>query len=339
MNIRTTILSVIFIIVGAVSYWLFNSTKEEGTLVGADRDFSVENVATIHKIFLANRADNSTTLLERKGIEWIYNGKHRARPNAIENLLGAISKVQMKYKPPEAAVPNMLQDLATRGIKVELYDQQDELLKVYYIGGGTQDERGTYIMMEDAEQPYVAHLPSWEGNIRFRFNLKGDEWRDRSLFYQKRSEIKSLSVSYPKQREQSFKIERSAGDNYAIKPFYDLQKEQEGLIQADAVKDYLDRFSSIGAEAFRNDYSKQDSVKNTLPFAQFYLELSDGQQHQVSLFPIFPNNLTYDAKLNEYRLGSTAIERYFVDVNGEDFFIAQHRVLEDVLWGYGFFFK
>ncbi|MEO0341647.1 MAG: DUF4340 domain-containing protein [Bacteroidota bacterium] len=338
MDKRTTILTLVFVIAGVVSYLLLNQTKEEGTLVGADRDFAVENTDVIHKIFLANRTDNSTTLLERKGKEWIYNGKHRARPNAIENLLGAIAKVQMKYKPPTAAVPNMLQDLATRGIKVELYDETDELLKIYYIGGGTQDERGTYIIMEDAEQPYVAHLPSWEGNIRFRYNLKGDQWRDRSLFYHARSDIEELSVSYPKQREQSFTISRP-GNSFTVNPFYDLQKEQEGVVQNDLVKEYLDRFSAIGAEAFRNDFSKQDSIKNTVPFAEFNLKLKDGGQHQVTLYPIFPNNLTYDAKLNEYRLGSTQIERYFVDVNGEDFFVAQHRVVEQVLWGYGFFFR
>ena len=64
----------------------------------------------------------------------------------------------------------MVKSLASEGIKVELYDRKGEKIKAYYVGGATPDERGTYMIMENAEEPYVAHIPSWEGNLRFRFN-------------------------------------------------------------------------------------------------------------------------------------------------------------------------
>ncbi|MCB9291126.1 MAG: hypothetical protein H6560_27725 [Lewinellaceae bacterium] len=49
----------------------------------------------------------------------------------------------------------MVESLATEGMKVELYDKDGGLLKAYYVGGSTSDERGTYMIMEGAEQPYV----------------------------------------------------------------------------------------------------------------------------------------------------------------------------------------
>ena len=97
----------------------------------------------------------------------------------------------------------MVSNLATEGIKVEIYDRQDELIKTYYVGGAPPDERGTYMMLEGFEQPYVAHIPGWDGNLRFRYNLVGDEWRSRILFPGELEEIESVSIAYPRQRSKS----------------------------------------------------------------------------------------------------------------------------------------
>ena len=170
---RILVLGIIFIALGIVVFsFLRQQPAEESSLLGADREFAVPEVE-IEKIFLANRINGTTTLLEKQGADWLYNGKYKVRPNALENLMRAITDIEMMYKPADAAVPNMLSDLATRGIKVELYGQDDKLLKVYYIGGSPADERGTYVILEDAEQPYVAHIPGWEGNLRFGITSAG----------------------------------------------------------------------------------------------------------------------------------------------------------------------
>ena len=117
---RTLILLIVFLILGGGTAWyLLNKEDDKTTLAGLDRDFAVENADDIQKIFLADRHGSKVTL-QRSGDHWIYNGEHRARPNAIENLLDAITRVQMKYKPPRAAVKPMIESLATEGIKVEI---------------------------------------------------------------------------------------------------------------------------------------------------------------------------------------------------------------------------
>ncbi|MEM6377767.1 MAG: hypothetical protein AAF705_06120, partial [Bacteroidota bacterium] len=55
-------------------------------------------------------------------------------------------------------------------------------------------------------------------------------------------------------------------------------------------------------------------------------------------FPIFRDNLVYDSKLNQYEVNNRPVERYFVDINGQDFMIAQHRVVKDLFWAYESFF-
>jgi len=336
MKQKLLIPGLVFLALVFITYFfLKQKPAEQGTLSGMDRAFAVKNAADIQKIFLANRIDGSTVLLERQQDHWMLNGRDRARDNAIENLLSAVTKVQMMYKPPEAAVPNMLQDLATRGIKVEVYGKQDKLLKVYYVGGSTSDERGTYMIMEGAEQPYVTHIPSWEGNLRFRYNLKGDAWRDRSIFRFKPKEVATLAVEYPTRREESFKLVPKGGGSLQVQPFYNYQEAKSSKFNPRTVDTYLEQFATIGAEAFRNDYQFQDSIRAMVPFCVFQVELNAGEQQQIRLFPIYPEQ---NGPITNY---STApqVERYFVDINGSDFVLAQHRVIQKVLRGYEYFFQ
>lgn len=319
----------LFALLLALVLWIFpRQEQSSGTLLGADRNFAVADAADIQKVFLANRIDGTTILLERQGREWRVNGVYPARANAVENLLDALTRVQMMYKPPAAAVPNMLKDLATRGIKVEVYGRGDKPLKVYYVGGSTADERGTYMIMEGSEQPYVTHIPSWEGNLRFRYNLKEEDWRDRSVFPFAMDSLRSIKVEYPTRREQSFILDLDER-RYRLAPFYDYQEAIEGVPERDRIEFYLETFPELKAETFRNDYSKQDSVRSMLPFCRFYLEDLSGRERTVSFFPIFPQS-GGDAP---------AVERYFVDVDGQDFMLTQHRVVQKVFRGYDFFFS
>ncbi len=337
---RTVVLLILFVLLGGGTLWYLNSKPEEKTtLLGADREFAFEDTSRIHKIFLADR-EGETVTLERDGKYWTYNAQYRARPNAVENLLDAIRRVEVKYKPPQAAIPNMVRDLAAYGIKVELYDRRDQLLKSYYVGGGTADERGTHMIMEDAEQPYVCYLPSWEGNIRFRYNLKGEDWRDKTIFQDRPQEIAAISVEYPKQRSKSFRLERTAG-GFKVRPFYATTPEINGRVNEGLVRTYLDGFRWIAAEAFETTNPLRDSILQLVPFSTITLKRTDGQEKTVRLFPIFLENEVLDPK---YGLRTTTpnvpAERFFADVqHSGDFMLVQQRVFGKLLWAYPFFYE
>ncbi|MCB0547627.1 MAG: DUF4340 domain-containing protein [Phaeodactylibacter sp.] len=336
---RTLVLLIAFLVLGGGVFWYFTQGEDEKTtLAGADRDFAVKNIEQIHKIFIADRRGERTTL-EREGDHWIYNGKYKARPSVVTPLLEAVERVQVKYKPPQAAVENMVQSLATEGIKVELYDKKGERIKAYYVGGSTSDERGTYMIMDGAEQPYVVDMPAWDGNLSVRFRRYGDEWRDKTLFAEEVENIQSVSIEYPKQRNQSFVLE-STDDGYEVRPFYDITPQIKRPYREGSAEAFLVNFESVGAEAFRNDYSGRDSITQLVPFSIITLVNKQGDTTQVKLHPIVQENIiSHDEKTGDYVLYSSDIERYFADLNGKDFLLSQHLVLQKLLWGYGSFFK
>lgn len=321
---RTTLFLIIFLLLGSATVWyLMSKPDDKTTLAGADRRFKVENTDDIYKIFIADRKGIETTL-ERKNGEWIYNNQYKARPNAVDNVLDAVRRMEIQYKPPLAAVPNMIKSLAAEGIKVELYNKTNQKLKSYYIGGATADERGTYAIMDGAEQPYVVSIPGWEGNIRFRFNLKGDDWRDKTIFAENAEDIQSVSVEYPKNKNKSFKLER-VGNTFQITPFYDITPIIHRPYKEGSVERYLEGFSNLGAEAFESDNPNREKTLQLLPFSIITVKEKSGAEKTVRLYPIFtaPNNS----------------ERYFADVSNGDFMLVQHLVFAKILWGYDFFFE
>lgn len=262
-----------------------DGNSSQGTRMVDDRQFKVENVDQVGKIFLADRRGNTTTLERAADGGWMLNGTHKAYDNAMKNLLDAISRIDMQFIPANKAVPGIIKNLASEGIHVELFDRGGDKIKGYYIGGSTNDERGTFAIMEDAEQPYVVHLPSWTGNLRFRYNLIGDEWRSRLLYNTNLSDIQLASVEYPTRRNRSFVLERAEDDNWTVGPFYET-----GQAVREVPRGRAERFLVNFEESYLVQYAnfsleEKSELIRRLPYAIIRIERKDGSEKTVKVFP------------------------------------------------------
>jgi len=334
---RTTILLILVLLLGAATFLYFQRGDDKTTLAGADRRFAVKNTDDIYKIFIADRQGNQTTLDRQDGY-WLYNGRWRTRPTAIANLLQTIKGVEMKYKPPHAAEQNMVKSLAAEGIKVEIYDRNNKLLKSYYVGGSTPDETGTYMILEGEEQPYVTYLPGRFSNLRYRYSLKADDWRDRSVFAYDPERIQAVSIEYPQQQNKSFKLEREGG-KWSVRPFYDFTPASTRPYRERSADTYVIGFESLGAEAFENDLPERDSIASLVPFAVVKVTDDQKQVTEVRFHPVFNPSVYHDPKTGAYTSHPGA-ERYYANaVSGGDFFLVQHRVFQKIFWSYDSFFE
>lgn len=325
-------LIIIFLVLGGATAWyLLSGSKGATTTLGWDRKFKVENRDDIHKIFIAKRTGETTTL-ERSGKDWIVNGDSKASENAVENLLEAITTLELKYVPPQSATTNVVKELAARGIKVEIFNKKGDKLKSYYVGGTTPDARGTYMIMENAEQPMVMGIPVMEGQIRTRYDLTGDDWRDRAVFSYKPEEIQQVSVEYPQQRNKSFRLQRS-GSGYEITPFYQNTPPINRPLDKANVEVFLVNFDRLLAESFSNGYEKKDSIRQTIPFSIVSVKNMKGEERTARFYP------TYRIDSNTGQRQSDIVERYFADVNSKDWMLVQHRVFQKIFWPYEAFFE
>ncbi|MCB9291127.1 MAG: hypothetical protein H6560_27730 [Lewinellaceae bacterium] len=62
--------------------------------------------------------------------------------------------------------------------------------------------------------------------------------------------IQSVSIEYPKQRNQSFILEDTP-DGYEVRPFYDITPRIRRPFRKGSAEAFLVNFESVGAEAFR----------------------------------------------------------------------------------------
>lgn len=333
---RTLLLFVAFLILGAgVTAWFLYSQDDKTSLLAAERSFAVKDTASIHRIFIADRLGRQTNL-ERKDGYWLYNGQFKARATAVSNVLDAISRIEVRFKPARAAVPEMVKNLATEGLKVELYDKRGKLIKSYYIGGATADERGTFMMNADANEPYVTQIAGWDGNLRFRYNLTGDDWRDRTVFAYRPEDIMSVSVDYPKQKNKSFRLERN-GNDFSVSPFYEISTKIAKPVNKGTAEAYLEGFKSMVAEGFENNLPAKDSISRLLPFSVVTVKDTKGNAATVKFYPVFYEPVI-DSKTGK-ALPAPEIERYYADINGQDFMLVQQRVFGKIFWAYEAFFE
>jgi hypothetical protein len=327
---RTIVLLIVFLALGgATIFFLTNRQDSPNTLSSWDREFAVKDVSQIHKIFLADRKGGQTTL-ERHEDHWLYQGKYKANPNVMKSLLQAIRLVELQYIPPYAALETMVKDLAVNGVKVELYDQKNELIKAYYVGGTTADGNGTFMIMENAEQPYVMQLPTMVGDLGTRFRFKGETWRDKTVLGYDPDAIDFVSVEYPKQKSNSFKLMRKE-DSFEVTPFYDITPRINKPVSQSKAETYLLGFERAIAEAFENENPLRDSITQRVPFGIITIKLNNGNERVITLHP---------AKDKSEGGPTQVIQRYLAEIEPEgDFMLVQHNVMKKIFWGYDFFFK
>jgi len=215
---------------------------------------------------------------------------------------------------------------------VEIFDKKDKKMKGYYVGGGTPDESGTYMIMEEAEQPYVCEIPIFVGSLRVSYALRGDKWRDVFVFRENPDDITYVSIDYPKQRRHSFKLQRT-NDGFDITPLYPTTPKSPNPYRKGSAEQYLNFFKKVGIEAFENKYAGRDSIEQQVPFCRITLKRKDGKNKEVTLYP---RNNKYASPEKQ------AIERFigiFKEDNRKDVILAQYLVFKKILRSYDFFYN
>ena len=262
------VLALVALIFVTVFVLLKNKRK---TLSGNDDDFAVPDTASIDKIFIANKK-GATALLEKKDGLWLINGKYPARKDAVELLLVTFMRTQIKYPAPQASQENLLKNIASNGTKCEIY-QNGKLSKTWYVGHETQDLRGTYCLLQgaDNERPfdkvYAIEIPGFIGTIVPRFFFAEAEWREKKVLSLTPDKIKSVTLVMPNFPDTSYTI-----NVYGLHKF-DITTLSGKKIQpfdTAAVQQYLSYFMNLYVEYWcTNSFLPEiDSVRKTNHFLQ-----------------------------------------------------------------------
>lgn len=258
MNKKKLIIIVVFLasLAGAIAVYY---TTSSGTLKPELKNFAVEDTSDVDKIFLADKSSHQITLT-KESTRWKVNGKYYAREDMLMNLMDVIRRIKVRSIVAKAAQENILKRMATGSVKVEIY-KKGELHKVYYVGSGTQDNLGSFMLLEGSSAPFICFLPGHQGTVTNFYMPLENEWRDRIIFSYKFQEMQSISVAYPADPANSFTIEIAGNNQFKLRA--DATGAYLPSFDTSRVKSYLLEYKNIAFEDFTNvPKEKMDTVRS-----------------------------------------------------------------------------
>jgi hypothetical protein len=330
------------------TYFIFKTTS--GTLSKKLSDFAVTDTSSITKIFLSDKANNSVVLEKNMPGDWKVNGKYKATNDGISVLLKTIMRLEVKEPVAKAARNNVIKRIAAIAIKVEVYQnvyridifgiklfQHEKLVKTYYVGDATQNMKGTYMLMEGADEPFIMHIPGFNGFLSSRYSSFEKDWRDHSMFNFALGDIKSVKLEFPAEPEKSYKIDAIEKGKYKLTSLYKNQL----ITDYDTVRllDYLLGFEGINYEFLISDNKthKKDSIIASTPFHILTISDYNGETTTIKTFHKAPNEGETEIDGTPTRYDKDRLYAQFS--NGKDFGLIQFYVFDKILRPVAYFLK
>jgi hypothetical protein len=264
----------------------------------------------------------------------------------VDILLETIKQIKVKSPVSLASRDNVLSRMAAIGKKVEIYQmvyrinlfdkiklfEHEKLTRVFYVGDNTQDNLGTYMLMEDADNPYIVYIPHFRGFIHLRFTPKTDDWKSHVIFHHKLAEIKNVTVEFTREPENSFKAEViDALGNYNLTRLWDSQ-----LIPSyDTLKllNFLTSFRDVRYESRLNNLMSPIKIDSVLNSPSLYEILLVDVQDEATYIKIFEKkaSTTEDTGLPLEQIPTDYDRMYALVNDGEDFVLIQNYIFDRLL--------
>ena len=326
---------VLLIILVAVAVW-FYFTEKNGTIKQELRDFAVEDTASVSKIFMVNK-NNKSILLERVNEgTWQVDGKYIARKDAVDLILKTLKRIDIKSPVSKASFENVVRNLAATNTKVDIYtDDEDKPFKTFYIGGPTQDQYGTYMMLENSSTPFITYIPGFSGYLSSRFFLDEYAWRDTRIFKYSFNQIKEVSLEIVDKPEKSYRAVNNGNNSFSL--FHLSDNSVVDNFDTVVVKQYLAMFKKVNYERIANEISerKRDSIFNSKPL--YIIKLKDDQNKETTIttFTRPKPESTDSIRLNEFDP-----DRMYARINDDnEVVIVQYFVFDALTLDIDYFIK
>lgn len=334
------IIALILVIIGV----LFIVNRRYTTLDDTESGFAINDTSTVTRIFMADKNNRSVELSKVRVGEWLIDDKFLAHNYNIGMILRTLKEVKVRYPVPLAARENVIRRMATIARKVEVYQMEyrinlfnkiklfphEKLTRTYYVGDATQDNMGTFMQMEGADQPYVVFMPSLRGFLYTRYSTDEDDWRDQTIFNTPLQDFASVEVEFLLQPEESFSVISDKQGNLELTSLYTKQSLPYDTLR---MLQFVTAFKDIRYESVLNnklEASYIDSIASG-PMAHIItLRETDGDEFVVRTF--LKGGISEIYAEDGAAMEPMDLDRLYAFINEDrDFVLIQYFVFDKVL--------
>lgn len=284
MKRNNNIIYLVFLIILIVITIFVVLTRSKSTIPEKHRNFAVKDTSSITKIFLADMEGKSVTLI-RSSNTWLVNDTYPCNMERIGLLLDVISNLKVKSTVPLSLMNTVITDLATKGIKIEIYRKKKKI-KAYYVGSETNDALGTYMALDiKHKEPFIMYIPGFEGFLTPRYFTNVSDWRSKIVFNYNPLDIKTVTIKYSDTVENSFKLEVNGPNSFSLTTL-ENKIPFSGQIDTRKIKSFLVGFHNVQIMDIVDDMPKSitDSLLNSYPVITVSVTDVSGKSTTLKLF-------------------------------------------------------
>lgn len=306
------------------------------------QDYHVEDIASVTKIYLADKQDNEVLLTREGDSAWVVDGKYPANEPMLDLFMETLNTMRIRQQVNRNAVPAVIKNLAAKGIKVEVYQKvplinwfggkvrlftREKLTRTYYVGSETKDMLGSYMFREGDKVPCVIYIPGFRGFLTPRFVTDPLKWRSHNIVDLDAKAIARIELEIPSDESESFAVVNNGeGFDFMVGgnrvPAFDTVRVA-ALIASFTWLNF-DEFASIVPNS--NDSSLVGTPRTILRITD-----TTGNTHELLTYIKYvnPNDLEVipDAEMYE----TFDVNRLYAIIDRKDTVLIQYHVFDNIL--------
>ncbi len=317
---RWPILIVVFIIPLIFIYFY---TDPLSTL--ENDQFAIQDPDEVHKIDMI-RNDQKIILDYEKG-KWMVNQKYQAEDKQVRFFLDEVTRLLPLEPVSNKRKDSIVEQIKRRGFFIRFADHDNKNIKAFYALQDTSRE-ATILMLKNSEDPYYVYIPGSGYSVSNLFRTGSHFWRDRALFPVEPSEILSIRVDYPAQKENNYTINREDGIYEMYIPSLSISKKPESF----RLQSYLQLFENIKFKEVAKH--TPDTVFHQPIYANIKVTTIHDKRYALKTFPIPKMDSTRDqAQEGQYN------PFYLIGLIDQDTVLLRYDMLDRLLKTPAYFFK
>lgn len=278
MKHKNTLLILLVILLCAVVFFL--SKSDESLNRQHLTNFAISDTSKVTKIIISDKVP-SKAVLERDGnSKWLVNNQYRVSKSKIFYLLQTLNRMKIAHPVPINMRDNVIGNLQTYGIKVEVYSENGEE-KIFYVGGENNELTATFMLLRGALDPYAVHIPGFNGYLSTRFFTQEYLWRDKLIMSYDNREIMQVDLQYHSKNQSDDSFHLSVSDSI-IK----LSNWANYEFDADtvAIETYRAAFRNLFAISFVSGTLNTDSLMTRTPLISLNVKTNTNKQTEILFY-------------------------------------------------------
>lgn len=347
---KRNLIILLSVVILALATWLVVAIRGQKNTF--KQDFHIEDIASVTKIFMADKMDNHVTLTRQENdTTWLVNDMYECNQPMMDLFLETIHKMRVRQQVNKAAAPNIVKNIAAKSVKVEIYQKKylidwfsgkiklfprEKHTVTYFVGHETQDMLGTFFYREGDKMPVVVYMPGFRGFIAPRFIADPTPWRSHRIVDLNVFDIERVQLEIPAMPSESFAICRE-GDGFYMELLE--QKQRVNGFDTARVAQFLSSFTNLNFDEYAQVVPnvELDSTFSKAPRTILSITDTKGNTRVLKTYLKYvnPDDLINMPDTNMYNMFD--LDRLYAVIDDADTVLIQYFVFDNILQQASFF--